>query len=75
LEHPGQTITVSNLQIPENISFVNDEIKNATVVTITEMQEEEVVQTAPEEETTAEGETAEAETPAEGTQEEAKKEE
>ena len=75
LGHPGQTITVSNLQIPENISFVNDEIKNATVVTITEMQEEEVVQTAPEEETTAEGETAEAETPAEGTQEEAKKEE
>lgn len=75
LEHPGQTITVSDLHIPENISFVNDDIKNATVVTITEMQQEEIVETAPEEEVTTEGETTEGQTPTEGVQEEAKKEE
>ena len=75
LEHPGQTITVSDLHIPENISFVNDDIKNATAVTITEMQEEEIVETTPEEEVATEGEATEAQAPAEGVQEEAKKEE
>lgn len=41
LEHPGQTIAVSELDIPNTISFINDDIKNSTVVTITEMQKEE----------------------------------
>ncbi len=43
LEHPGQTIAVSELDIPNTISFINDDIKNSTIVTITEMQKEEEI--------------------------------
>ncbi len=64
LEHPGQSISVDELEIPKNISLINEELKNATVVTITEMQEE-IVSTPTESETT----TAEASTEAEGSTE------
>lgn len=61
LEHPGQSISIDELEIPKNISLINEELKNATVVTITEMQEE-IVSTPTESETT----TAEASTETEG---------
>lgn len=61
LEHPGQSIAVKDLNIPDTISLINEELKHATVVTITEMQEEEVIV-----ETPAEDEVVEGETPAEG---------
>ena len=64
LEHPGQSISVDELEIPKNISLINEELKNATVVTITEMQEE-IVSTPTESETT----TAEASTETEGSTE------
>ncbi|MGI5897884.1 MAG: 50S ribosomal protein L25 [Candidatus Dojkabacteria bacterium] len=49
LEHPGQSIAISDLNIPEGISFLNEDLKNATIVTITEMQEEEKIETPTEE--------------------------
>lgn len=61
LEHPGQSISIDELEIPKDISLINEELKNATVVTITEMQEE-IVSTPTESETT----TAEASTETEG---------
>ena len=75
LEHPGQSIAVKDLNIPETISLINDELKNATVVTITEMQEEIIETVEPEEgeEGEVEGETPEeGETPTEATPEEEK---
>ena len=51
LEHPGQSISVNEVNIPENVEIVNEELENATIVTITEIQEEEVFET-----TEAEGE-------------------
>ena len=64
LEHPGQSISIDELEIPKDISLINEELKNATVVTITEMQEE-IVSTPTESETT----TAEASTETEGSTE------
>lgn len=64
LEHPGQSISIDELEIPKDISLINEELKNATVVTITEMQEE-IVSTPTESETT----TAEASTEIEGSTE------
>lgn len=64
LEHPGQSISIDELEIPKDISLINEELKNATVVTITEMQEE-IVSTPTESETT----TTEASTETEGSTE------
>lgn len=44
LEHPGQSISVDEINIPEGISLVNDDLANATIVTITELQEEEIIE-------------------------------
>ncbi len=74
LEHPGQTIAVSDLNIPEGISFVNEDMKNATVVTITEMQEEEKIVTPTEEAVEGEEEAQEGEATEEAAQEETKEE-
>jgi len=41
LEHPGQSISISDLNIPEAISLANEDFKNSTVVTVTELQAEE----------------------------------
>jgi len=58
LEHPGQSISVNELEIPKNISLINEDLKNATVVTITELQEE-IITTPTESETTEEVSTEE----------------
>ena len=44
LEHPGQSISVNEIDIPKGISLVNDDLANATIVTITELQEEEILE-------------------------------
>lgn len=43
LEHPGQSISVDELNIPEAMEIMNDDLKTATVVTITELQSEEIL--------------------------------
>ena len=62
LEHPGQSISVDEINIPKGISLVNDDLANATIVTITELQEEEII----EPEVSEEEELEEGEEPAEG---------
>ena len=64
LEHPGQTISVQDVKIPEGITVNQDETE-ATIITITEIQKEEVIRTeaVEGEEAAAEGEEA-TETPA-----------
>lgn len=63
LEHPGQSISVSDLKLPEGITLPNDEQAHSAIVTITELQKVEEVKPVTTEETTAEGE-ASAEQPA-----------
>lgn len=60
LDHPGQSISVNDLQIPEGITFVNDDVRNATIVTITELQQEDVAKTTETEEDAEKEESAEA---------------
>lgn len=66
LEHPGQSIGVDELNIPEALEIMNEDLKNATVVTITELQAETVVE--PE---TAEGDEATEDTEEASTEKEA----
>lgn len=63
LEHPGQSISVSDLKLPEGITLPNDEQAHSAIVTITELQKVEEVKPVSTEETAAEGE-ASAEQPA-----------
>jgi len=64
LEHPGQSISVDEIGIPKGMELLNEELATATIVTITEMQEEEIIE--PEVEEGVEGEEGEA---TEGTEE------
>jgi large subunit ribosomal protein L25 len=64
LEHPGQSISVSDITLPAGMTFPNDEHMHSAIVTITNLQkEEEFIPAAP-----AEGEVAaeEGAAPAEG---------
>lgn len=46
LEHPGQTITVSDIKLPEGMSLPNEAQRHMAIVTITQLQKtEEVVAT------------------------------
>jgi large subunit ribosomal protein L25 len=47
LEHPGQSISVNDLTLPEGLSLPNEEQAHSAIVTITQLQkvEEEVVAT------------------------------
>ncbi len=70
LEHPGQIIGVNDITLPEGMELINKEMEQATIITITELQKEEVVVTTP-----VEGEeTAATEETAPATEEEAKAE-
>ena len=53
LEHPGQIIGVNDITLPEGMELINKEMEQATIITITELQKEEVVVVTP-----AEGEEA-----------------
>lgn len=58
LEHPGQTIAVTDITLPKGITLPNEDNRNSTIVTITQLQKvEEVVVT--DAEATEEGATAE----------------
>ncbi len=60
LTHPGQTINVNDIKLPEGMSLINEDLANAAIVTITEVQKIEevvpVVEEGAEGEEVAEGE-------------------
>lgn len=60
LNHPGQSITVADIALPEGITLPNEEFAQAAIVTITQIQKVEEEKPAEEvAEATTEGETAE----------------
>ncbi len=71
LDHPGQSIAVEDIKLPEGMNLINEDTKKSTIVTITEPQKEEEIVTpvatdgevTTEEEATADG----TETPTEET--------
>lgn len=70
LEHPGQSISVNDIEIPKGMTLVNDELSHAAIVTVTEMQKEEVIEAPVEsEEGAEEGEEAGEESTEESTEE------
>ena len=48
LEHPGQTITVEDIKLPNGMNLINTDLKNAAIITITELQKVEEVETSTE---------------------------
>lgn len=52
LEHPGQMISVHDIELPNGMSLINKDMEQAAIVTVTELQKEEVA-AAPTEETEA----------------------
>jgi large subunit ribosomal protein L25 len=79
LEHPGQSISLDELKLPKSLKLVNEDLAESTVVTITELQEEIVIEEPEvEEEEGAEGEEVEGQESegeeAEGEEEETEKE-
>jgi large subunit ribosomal protein L25 len=62
LEHPGQSISLNELELPKSLELVNEELAETTIVTITELQEEIVIEEPEaEEEEEVEGEEVEGE--------------
>lgn len=60
LEHPGQSISLDELDLPKSLELVNEDLADTTVVTITELQEEMVIEEPEaEEEEEVEGEEGE----------------
>lgn len=58
LEHPGQSISVNEIGVPKGMELLNEELATATVVTVTEMQAEEIIEPVVEEDAEVEGEEA-----------------
>jgi large subunit ribosomal protein L25 len=44
LEHPGQTVTVEDIELPKGLEFIHEEDSKATIVTITQLQKVEVIE-------------------------------
>ena len=44
LEFPGQSISVEDIKLPEGISLINEDLKTSPIVTITQLQKEEVIE-------------------------------
>lgn len=65
LEHPGQSINVSDIRLPKGMTLPNEEQMHNAIVTITQLQKLEEVTTTPAEGATAEGDAAAAENTAE----------
>lgn len=63
LDHPGQIIGVQDIKLPKGMELINKDLEQATIITITEIQKEEVA-TTPVEGAPVEG-TAATEAPAE----------
>jgi large subunit ribosomal protein L25 len=55
LEHPGQSISLDELNLPKTLELINEDLADTTVVTITELQEEVIIE-EPEIEEEEEGE-------------------
>jgi large subunit ribosomal protein L25 len=71
LEHPGQSISLDDLDLPKSLELLNEDLAETTVVTITELQEEMVIEEPEaEEEEEVEGEGVEGEEGEEGEGEE-----
>lgn len=67
LEHPGQSISVSDIALPNGLELPNEDHAHSAIVTITQLQKEEDLSApvvAEGEEAATEGETEEGETPA-----------
>ena len=43
LDHPGQSIAVEDIKLPDGMSLINEETKKATIVTVTEPEKEEEI--------------------------------
>jgi large subunit ribosomal protein L25 len=78
LDHIGQTISVDEIKLPKGITLINKDIENAAIITITELQKAERLETAEETEEGIEGEEVaegeEGEVPQEGAEEKPKEE-
>jgi large subunit ribosomal protein L25 len=71
LEHPGQSISLDDLDLPKSLELLNEDLAETTVVTITELQEEIAIEEPEaEEEEEVEGEEGEGEEGKEGEGEE-----
>ncbi len=45
LEHPGQAIAVHDIELPSGMELINKDMAQATIITITELQKEEIIET------------------------------
>ncbi|MGI6475964.1 MAG: 50S ribosomal protein L25 [Candidatus Dojkabacteria bacterium] len=61
LEHPGQSISMNEINIPKGMELLNEDLANETIVTITELQEEEILEPEVSEDEEAEAEDIEGE--------------
>jgi large subunit ribosomal protein L25 len=75
LEHPGQTISMGDIDLPEGLELVHEEDADMPIATITQLQKIEVIEEEPDAEEEEEGEEGEeviegeSETTEEGTEE------
>jgi large subunit ribosomal protein L25 len=78
LDHIGQTISVDEIELPKGLTLINKDIENAAIITITELQKAERIETTEEGEEGVEGEETvegkEGEAPKEGAEEKPKEE-
>jgi large subunit ribosomal protein L25 len=68
LDHPGQTITMEDVKLPDGVELIHEEDATMPIATITQLQKIEVIEEEPEEdeEELEEGEVAEGEEGEEG---------
>jgi large subunit ribosomal protein L25 len=50
LEHPGQTITMEGIELPDGLEIIHEEDKNIPIATITQLQKLEILEETKEEE-------------------------
>lgn len=55
LEHPGQTISMEDIELPEGLELIHEDDSNMPIATITQLQKIEVIEEEPEEEEDEEG--------------------
>lgn len=49
LEHPGQTVSMNDIELPDGIELVHKEDEDAPIATITQLQKIEIIEEEPEE--------------------------
>jgi large subunit ribosomal protein L25 len=55
LEHPGQTISMEDIELPEGLELIHEDDYNMPIATITQLQKIEIIEEEPEEEEDEEG--------------------